>query len=233
MRERTITRTRHERTPTAMKILATGRLSLGGPLVAVAIAALTTGCTHEYRITPTYERSLAQIPERAVCARNESLSVSVVNESPDPLDAGQVTGGIHTFNHHFAKDPALAFQEGLTTALREGHCSTASPGAASLRVVLVKMAAHGETCGFSSCDGTAEARVSVTLLDAGGKMLSQQIVSTGAKGSCGMIFCNEEETSKFATHALSTAVGKTVAAISDALAKMPSSQRTAAAPPGS
>lgn len=109
---------------------------------------------------------------------------------------------MHTFNHRFAQDPALAFQEGLTAALRDGHCALSSPSTTDLQVVLVKMEAHGEACGFVSCDGTAQAEVSVTLLDASGRTLSQQVVSTTANDGCGMSFCNEEESSNLATRAI-------------------------------
>lgn len=216
-----------------MNAFATGRLFLTGPIVAVTFAALTMGCTHEYQITPAYERSLAELPGRAVCAHDESLAVSVVNESARPLDAGEVTAGIHTFNHHFAEDPVRALQAGLTAALRDGHCATSSPATAALQVVLVRMEAHGQSCGFVTCDGTAEAKVSVTLRDASGRTLSEHTISTSAQQSCGLTFCNEEESSHLATQAISKAVGKTVLAISQALAKMPSQQTAAAAPPGS
>lgn len=216
-----------------MNQLTARRRLLAAPIVVLAITGLTVGCTHEYEITPTFQRSLAGLPKQTVCAQGESLEISVLNQSPNPRDAGQVTGGIHTFNHHFVRDPAQALQEGLTAALQEGHCTFASPAAADLRVVLVNMDAHGEACGFVTCDGTASASVSVTLKDASGQVLSQQVVSTAANDSCGMTFCSEEETSALATRAISEAVGKAMAVIGSGLARRAAPSPVVAARPGS
>ncbi len=203
-------------------------------LLALAITAFTAGCTHEYQITPSFQRKLAQIPDRPVCARGESLAVTVTNPSAQPLEAGQVTAGIHTFNHHFTRDPALVLAEGLKAALADGHCATASPTTAELQVVLVKMDAHGQACGFVTCDGIAESAVSITVLDSAGQVLSKQQVSTSATNGCGMSFCSEEETSELSTRAISEAVGKAVAAIGETLAKRPAAGALAAkSSPGS
>jgi hypothetical protein len=199
-------------------------------ILALALTTSAVGCTHEYQITPAYQRNLARIADRSVCARGESLAVSVTNQSGQPLDAGQVTAGIHTFNHQFTRDPALVLAEGLKAALRDGHCATASPGASALSVVLVKMEAHGEACGFVSCDGLAATTVSVRLQDSTGRVLLQREVSTNLTNECGMIFCNEEETSGLSTRALSETVGKTVLAIGDALAKRPAAESPVATP---
>ena len=201
--------------------------------LALALVAFVAGCTHEYQITPRFQRKLAGIPDGPVCARGESLAVSVTNASGQPLDAGTTAAGIHTFNHHFTGDPALVLAEGLKEALQEGRCGTASPGTAELHVVLVRMEAHGQPCGFISCDGVAETAVSVTLQDSKGRVLSQQDVSTSATDGCGMSFCSEEETSEISTHALSEAVGKTVAVISATLAKRPTEPIAARPTPGS
>jgi hypothetical protein len=199
-------------------------------VVALAFAALTAGCTHHYQITPAYQPALAGLPARPVCAQGESLAVSVTNRSGEPLDAGVVQAGIHTFEHRFSHDPATTLAEGITAALREGHCASASPGIAALSVEIVNMTAHGETCGFIACEGVAGTSVSVTLKDATGRVLLQDQLSTDVKGDCGMIFCNEEETSGFSSRALSATVGKTVAAVGHALAKRATAEPAAATP---
>lgn len=213
-----------------MKAFAARRPVFGGPALALVFAGLTVGCTHEYQITPTFQKSLAGLPQRRVCAQGESIQVAVVHESPAPLEAGRVQAGIHTFKHQFDRDPALALQEGLTAALRDVGCATSGPSTTSLRVELVSMEAHGQACGFTSCDGTAAANVSVTLKDATGEVLSREHISTAANDDCGMTFCSEEETSRLATQALSEAVGKAVLAIGAGLSKRPVVVPLAAAP---
>lgn len=201
--------------------------------LALAVAGLTVGCTHEYEITPTYQKSLAALPARPVCAQGESIQVSVVNGSATPLQAGQVSAGFHTFNHQFNRDPALALQEGLNAALRDGQCASSSPSTADLKVELVNMEAHGLSCGFVSCEGTALTSVSITLKDASGKVLAQDTISTDAHEECGLTFCSEEETSAMASEVLSKAVGKAVGTISAGLSRRAAPAPVAAAQPGS
>jgi hypothetical protein len=64
-------------------------------------------------------------------------------------------------------------------------------------------------------------------------VLSQQEVSTSATDGCGMSFCSEEETSAISSHAISEAVGKTVAVISETLAKRPAEPIALRPTPGS
>jgi hypothetical protein len=70
-----------------------------------------------------------------------------------------------------------------------------------------------------SCDGEGQAMINATVSDGAGKPITQKMITAHATQSCGMAICNEAEASEIASEVLSDAIAKTIASITETVAR--------------
>jgi hypothetical protein len=189
--------------------------------MTVLLFVVATGCTHQRTVTPGYAPQVVATGLRrgSICPTGQVITIATVNLSGQGNSAGTTQAGVHTFEYRFGSDPAQALKSGLEQALQAGGCRVGVPSAAKLAVGLLRIEAKGLSCGFSRCDGDGQSVVEVTLSDPSGRKLAQRTIISAAAKDCGMVICNEQETSEIASDLLTDTIRKTVAAFGPEIAR--------------